>query len=103
VLQSRAEAYELRLDLVRSRLDGLDVRRRLIGIETERMTRNAKTDDDFAQVKASAAQLAQIEAEAKQAQEHLQFLRVEREATAQKIAALLALGRGDAAHGMRNE
>lgn len=63
-VQNRLTMLDMRGEMVRSRLDGLDVRARLISQDSERFTREAKTDADFARAEESIEQFKAVQRDA---------------------------------------
>ncbi|MDP3164390.1 MAG: hypothetical protein Q8N06_02885 [Hydrogenophaga sp.] len=77
--------YDVRIQLAKSRLDSLDVRRRMILSESGALNRDAKTDEEFAQLGEVIAQLRLVEKEVDVIGRDLESLQRDREGTLKQI------------------
>ncbi|MCR8961181.1 Arc family DNA-binding protein [Variovorax sp. S2] len=85
LVQSRVSMLDMRIELVKSRLDGLDVRARLIAQESERLTREAKTDEDFARAEESIRQFKAVQRDAEMQVQELNVIVRERQAVLEHL------------------
>lgn len=85
---ARADTLSLRVDLIKSRMDNLFTRGHLISAETERLAKDAQTDEDFAKAEARIAEYDEIQAEAAALGKQAKQLIAERDAELQRMNAL---------------
>lgn len=88
----------LRMELIRTKMDSLQIRSRFIQADSERLTKEAKTDEDFDRARKSTEQLRDVEAQAGTLAKELEQLVQDRAALNKQNAdtrAMLAEGRSD--------
>nr|WP_157019833.1 Arc family DNA-binding protein [Acidovorax temperans] len=85
---ARSDTLSLRIDLIKSRMDNLFTRAHLISSETERMAKDAQTDEDFAKAEARIAEYNEIQTEAAALGAQAEQLIAERDAELQRMHTL---------------
>ena len=71
-VHTQFETLDLKVQLITSRLESLRMRSKLIQSDSERLTKSAKTDADFARVGESIEQLKAVEEESDQLKRELE-------------------------------
>lgn len=79
------DSYDMRIEIAKSRLDSLDVRRRLILSESGVLNHQAKTDEEFEKLAEAITHLRAVETEIKHIGRDLDVLQRDRAATFQQI------------------
>jgi len=91
--RARADHLTLRMDMLKARSTNLEMRILLVGEQSMRMTKAAKTDVEFAEAEAKIKELDEVEAEIETVLNEWEKLRQERVGVLAQLDSLIAISR----------